>query len=129
MNQNKATTACDASDEMNIGIIMIASTQQTVMANQAMILRKKSGETSCCIILSGFIVSWIRPTGGIKYGSILGSDLAVPTGKALAFEMGIIWISNLSLTGLPSFLMVSQNESSFSNSISRPSGKYLGFCS
>ncbi len=41
---------------------------------------------------NGFHENLNRPTGGGKYGFVLGSDLAAPEGIVTAFSFGQIWI-------------------------------------
>jgi len=62
-----------------IGIIMMKRTQQPTTQRMLTSLRRTSGLTSWASIEKGFHEREILPTGGAKYGLMLGSERSVPT--------------------------------------------------
>ena len=76
-------------------------------------------------ILKGFRLNWIRPTGGGRYGSMLGFSRPLPTSRFLATSRGMMRRSMRHLMGLPSLYVVRMKLSSSLNSSEVPGGIFF----
>lgn len=74
----------------SIGNIAMQSVQQMSTQRMPYILARNSGPTSCASILKGLSENVILPTGGGRYGSMLGFSRPAPTILVLATVAGKI---------------------------------------
>ena len=99
-----------------MGIIMMQRAQHAMTMKILRNFAMNSLPISWLSILKGLSENEILPTGAGRYGSMLGSVRAFPTGVFLACSPGKILRSSRILISLPSFVVPRKKVSSSRNS-------------